>query len=670
MNDPATLLSSSFPRTTTQSYFHYVMKNVLKESSFSSKQLTDMIARCTLADKVSPLERKSDYDWTPLHVAAICGNKAGISYLLARGVFCDAVDKWGKTPMNYCQELHPELVHLLRAPQHAQPANSKEYYENDRVLLKTEIMVPLLEKWVVPLSQSACCYQEHSHDFGIEINKLLFLAPSSHIKKKDESSPVEIKHLAENIKGVADEEGFEVDFTIQQYCPRDHLLMLCDGTRLSPSDSENIQTAIHKNESFCCLTQNKAAYTTDQDLFRGYMGSVDKRCGAPEDDLMKHFGYTDKTLPRLKFYLEGGNHFLVTDPQGRMKLMVGADSLKIAHLHLRLDKFFNDPLIDVKKIMTQIESKVSLATLRETLNEMYMVGLLKKTPKTPKGLVSHEDFPSICKSVLKSSKLNPSEAFPEGLSAEVAEELELYKPMNLSDKEVLGSKNIAVKFLAEREITLELIGKSFGVEEGCVVSIPQAGYHIDTFMRSGPNRSFLIQNYQLCWELLDKIEINAVALGLSQNDLEILRNYKQVAAKLHKQIGPLTTAATAAVTQAGFVAIPSPGIILQPSSTTIASRYLEKNMNFLNAISGWSSKNQRYFYIATGVTAGDKLGSLLMESYRQFMQAYVPNLEVHYIGYDPKDPKNFAEGMAWWCGDAQAGPHCFSAELKTKSHTG
>lgn len=666
-----TCLSDSFPKATSEVYFHYIMKNCRREETFKSNRIIEMLVKCTLEGKAPPLERKSVHDWTPLHVAAISGNAAGISFLLAQGVLAHTQDSWGKTPMDYCQELHPDLKHFFIEAQNKEDVKTQfsqkvGFSETEKSLLKTDIIEPLLKTWKVELSENDFCYQDHSHDFGIEIEKLLFLAPNGHIQAKKRSNEHhKIEHFADNIKQIAEEEGFEIDFTIQQYCPRDHLIMLCDGTRILPSSSDNIKKAIQKNESFCCLSQNKTTYATFQRSLVGRMGAVNKRSENPKEDFSKHFDYPPQKTPSLRFYFEGGNHFIATNAHGNKQLVIGSDTLRIAHLQMRLDKVFNDPLINLKGQMELITKDVSLEQLRKTLQEMYLEGFLSKTGKTPKGYICKEELLQLT-SVVHRKVIGNQAALPMGTYAEAAEDAGFYVPISLSDTQVLGLKDIAVKFLAERSITQELVARSFGIERDHIFYLAQAGYHLDTFIKPGPKGSFFVQNYQFVVDLLSSIEANAMSLDLCQEDLLIIKDYKMTAEKLYCQLGSFIEDASAELTRAGFLVIPSAGIVLEG----IESLTSPKNVNFLNAISGWSSKNQHYYYIATGADVGKKVGALLMESYRQFLQAYVPNLQVHFIGHDPNDPTNFAEGMAWWSPEGQAGPHCFSAELKTKSHEG
>ena len=58
---------------------------------------------------------RADYDGrTPLHLAAVEGNKRAVRYLLAQGVFREPVDRWGNTPLDDARgNGHDEVAVLL-----------------------------------------------------------------------------------------------------------------------------------------------------------------------------------------------------------------------------------------------------------------------------------------------------------------------------------------------------------------------------------------------------------------------------------------------------------------------------------------------------------------------------------------------------------------------------
>lgn len=94
--------------------------------------------------------------------------------------------------------------------------------------------------------------------------------------------------------------------------------------------------------------------------------------------------------------------------------------------------------------------------------------------------------------------------------------------------------------------------------------------------------------------------------------------------------------------------------------TMLESKHPESrnySINFLNSVTGFSPKTNRYYYIASGATVGDnggvnnddgvprqinRLGLLLMEAFKAIIQSTEKNMDVFFIGYDPKNPTDFS----------------------------
>lgn len=68
----------------------------------------------------------------------------------------------------------------------------------------------------------------------------------------------------------------------------------------------------------------------------------------------------------------------------------------------------------------------------------------------------------------------------------------------------------------------------------------------------------------------------------------------------------------------------------------------------MNAISGWSKKTRRYFYITSGIEVGDQLGAIFMNLFVKFITRYQPNTDVFFIGSPKENPKDFSEAMYAW----------------------
>ena len=169
-------------------------------------------------------------------------------------------------------------------------------------------------------------------------------------------------------------------------------------------------------------------------------------------------------------------------------------------------------------------------------------------------------------------------------------------------------------------------------------------------MRPRPNGSIFLQDYGFASALLAEIEAQADALELTDSDREMLARYRTTADKLQRDFEPLYREASEKLREAGFTVIPTPGVFYDVSATELEPEHPERvmtnNVNFLNAITGWSEKEDANFYFASGANAGDKLGGILMHAFRDFMRQYA-GTQVHFIGHDPSNPEDFGEAMRW-----------------------
>jgi hypothetical protein len=141
--------------------------------------------------------------------------------------------------------------------------------------------------------------------------------------------------------------------------------------------------------------------------------------------------------------------------------------------------------------------------------------------------------------------------------------------------------------------------------------------------------------------------------------------------RLEKQTKPLINNIHNELKKAGMIVIPAPGNFFDVTPQWLSDNYKTVktfNVNFLNSITGKSPKSD-FFWITTGAKVGDNLGIILMGCFQKFLNSY-QKMAVHYVGYDPKNPTDFSEGMLPWNSQANgSGPHCMSLELETSSYT-
>ena len=114
---------------------------------------------------------------------------------------------------------------------------------------------------------------------------------------------------------------------------------------------------------------------------------------------------------------------------------------------------------------------------------------------------------------------------------------------------------------------------------------------------------------------------------------------------------------------AGLTIIPTPGAFFGYADDECDASY---NINFLNAVTGFSPKTQHYYYITAG--APGRLGKILMDVFAEFIHSQSENTVVYYTGRKGSDPSNFdqAHNCLNIC---HCGPHCLTNEIKTEAHT-
>jgi hypothetical protein len=647
MSQPQSLLNASFNRPKPEQFWHFMMKTRKIEGVYRSEQIEARIQEIIAKKGSNSFTIQSENGWTPAHVAVLSDNEAGLHFLKSRGALAlDVKGNDGATPLDYARMYQPNLV---------------KFFEETLSCLKC-----ILPKWKVSLPKTPFTYCAHSNDFGVEIKSLLF-------SRQTNNSKEQIIHMVENLKLLSEKFGFDLAISDYPYCLRDSLVRLPNGKVVLAGHSENLQQAVDRNTSRALIFRDHTMFLTDHLIFKGSLGASDRHWEKGINDIFTHFNTNEKGASGFQFCMEGGNHYSLTNRLGQRILIFGEDTRYIALNQMRLDGIFNEPQfsksnegIEIKKGILSLDPSL----LKRTLEEMYAQGLLKPGNGREKGLLSEKEVGFV---VIECDSMRNGPYQAEGNPyLDIAIKKKMFSPLDIPSSELQNYIEVAAKYLAQIEVVSIIMAASFKVRFDNIVFVPQLDYHLDVFLRPGPNCLFM-QDYVFTDELLGEIEKNSNALELSGKDKEIIKRYRKTAQKFAREFGPISLKTKEILTAAGFNLVPVPALFYDVSPnllehiSDIAPSTL--HLNFLNAITGWSSKANSYFYIASGARVGDKLGEVLMNSFEEVIKYYEPNTQVCFVGYDPNNPTDFSESMRLMNDpSSHLGPHCLSFEKETADH--
>lgn len=538
------------------------------------------------------------------------------------------------------------------------------------------ILEKVFKKWHVSLPQKPFKYQIHTNDFGLE-TKSLALAKEintrtinpihSSLAGKTMYDGLAFLHTPKNMENISKELGFDIIKTDEFYYVRDHFLKLASGDIKIPYHSDFAELAMMRARSSNLYLNKTATTHTKNQIFNswsGYTQSYSKILNEGQKifhRVLGHFAYA---------YVEGGNVWTLTNGEGKIKVLVGSDHL-VQTLHIlelenrswtELAKIaFEEPF---ESICENLAYGLSANDIKKYAEEMFSEGLLSYRGKT--GLVDRKNQLNIIliKFVTGSNKITQEE---KGWFRKFATQLGLIDSFELTEQEVLQKRSIVAEYLAKKKITHRLMAKDFGVPDENLHFIEQVNYHLDTFIRPGPKHCIFIVNFAFLADLLEAILKDKNLLGISKRDEEYLEYYIQTSKKFDEELSPLLKIVEKQLADAGFAVVPMPGHIIYESKTMYQEFPMPSggfNMNFINALSGWSSSIQNYYYITHGMQVGDKLGEVIMDTFTLFLREYVPNIAVYFIGKDPEHLNDFSEAMDWWNRlETQSGIHCTTFEL-------
>jgi len=639
---PAERLNECFTKpkpNIADEYWHWMMKNRSGIATYSKadalQSKVDQFGRASL-------EKQGPYGWTPLHVACLQGNVAGAEFLLQQKVPLDVEDEFHKTPLDYAKKF-PQILRLFQQ-NHPVP-DSKT---ND---------TPFLAK-------------KNTNDFGLVVKRLHFSGNSA----GNEAAGLSTSHFLKNMKQIADEEGFKLTFSRPSYFPRDHLFCLEDGQMISGSTKNPDQMIAARDRSLSrsLYFGKQASWRSMHIVFQGVGGSSIR----PQNIERALYDYQEiyhtAIRPEFRIHIEGGDVFTLTNKEGRRKILIGEDQLCLIHAQCRQEKIFDEKDPQGNPTITLHPEQIQLTDelLKATAEEMYSMGQLKLGGGKNSGYIGDRELEALQKAMVKRGNKDPIPSMKE-----FAIQLGLIAPFELSSKDLEAAEPIVRKYLAQREIVLDLLSKSFKVPKEDIHFIPKAAYHLDVFLTPGPRGSLFIQDYGLCVQSLTAILEQADANKLSPFEKAMLLRYLETAKLLDKRLGPLLADARGELERAGFTVHKIPGIFLDSSWLPNMTYDPKYHVNFMNANSGYSEKQGRPYLITAGAQVGPKLGKLLMREFEKAIKIHQPDLKVHFIGYNPEKPAEFSQAMVLWNGregleDSNSlfgGVHCMSIELETAS---
>lgn len=552
---------------------------------------------------------------------------------------------------------------------------SNAFFPHQKIFNLDPILNPVFEKWVKKLPDLRRSYQAYSDDFGVWIQSLLvskeiqerqFDELQSQFANKRMWKGMDFWHTSKNFEEVTKLLGIDLIRSEKFYFVRDHFFRK-PGLNLTAYLSPKLSEAIQRTHSSNLILDKTATTHTKNQLFNKWSGYSQMHAERTEAELKKLFLGPAKVCKYT--YFEGGNVWHVTDSLGKLKVLIGEDHLMQTLLTLALE---NSPWENLAKevglsfdsLISEIDSKISGNDLTKVAEEAYSLGLLGEG-----GLIERKELLNI----LLIKFLNgpaPIYPFEKGWFRNMAMQLRVLKPLDPNDVEM--QRKAVIEYLAKKKITCHLMAQDFGVAAQDLHCITQVNSHLDTFLRPGPNHTFFLVNYGFLAEILEKIYHSKEFTLLPKEDQEHLLRYLSSAKKMEQELGPLIKKAEEQIRKAGFLVLPIPGHFVYESKTMYQEFPMPSEgntINFINSLTGWSEKTKRYFYIAHGLSVGQQLGSLLMDLFALFLEKYVPDLDVFFIGRDPDNPSDFGEALdAWNRLETQAGIHCHTFELKAQSH--
>ena len=516
----------------------------------------------------------------------------------------------------------------------------------------------IISKWHVPLSTAPCNYGQHTNDFGLEIKKLLISNSSQ------EQGWFKLKYLIQNLENVAQKLGIATQKTKRVYPVRDHIFRLRNGEIRKQCLSDHLDKALERAHSKGFYF-NETGVTRLKNSITKVEGGIAHRLALKTVDEVYNLFSNPNTLNQ---YAEGGNMFVLTNRKGEIRILAGRDHLYGSLNLYRLDKNFLEKLtrmFPAEQYTNRISQGLKAEKIYSVAEKMYAQGNLKLDNAT--GLMDFEKISKVIQSVEANKGCLDTFEKEEHPYRKMAVQMGLVKPFSLDKAYIEKCRPAVANYLFQKYMIHKIMATDFKVEPEEMQFLPQVLYHLDTFIKPGPKNSVFVANFALNVEIMEALLTEAEALKLSPQDRKLAMEYLHAAQEMDKKLSPLMEIVCKKIAQADLTVVPMPGLFFHESE----AHKKTYNFNFMNAISGWSAKTGKYFYITSGAQAGDRLGEFFMDIFTKFLESYQPDLDVFYIGHPPENPKDFSEAMEGWNDlNFQAGVHCFSFETETASHIG
>ncbi len=490
-----------------------------------------------------------------------------------------------------------------------------------------------------PRSPSRGPFRYHApNDMGRQINTLLFCSPRKvpHSAREGHST-----WFFQNLQEIGEREGFRVLSTADKVYPvRDPKLRAQDGMVLEPCCSGSLSKALERTRMRATHAKDHSFCITENSSFKNaFLGSV------AATNMHRHAADGLKAVREARSYFEGGNTISATNQRGECIYFVGNDLIVATHMTLRLDKFFAAPDGKTSSYFNETLLMSKYQDGRDPVHGLYLSGqipsIIAERAQTIATALSDEETLAVLREMLAMALLT-----------------DLYWETEADRRR---GKEIASTYLAQRDfVKNQIFAADLRTEGSKIVALPQIAYHLDCLMTPGPEGSMFLQDYDEAVRLLKKIKANAEILELTPKDLAQLDQFIQETRQLANDFRGLIRETRERIEAAGFRVIPTPGAFF---SHSLADPKETENVNFLNAISGYSPSSLHIYYIASGAKTGDNLGKVLMDSFVEFLNAH-EGIAVYFAGRNPADPTDFSEAEGT-LNMKSTGPHCLSFELET-----
>ena len=548
----------------------------------------------------------------------------------------------------------------------------KNIENNQQFFLLSKAGIPALlrentsqvsSKWYVPLKRGACLYKQNTNDFGVRIKEMLISSEISEtstnfVAQEASKGKFTLFHQMRNLKETLEKLGIKYKETEYPYPVRDYFLKLHTGeTRVQNLSDLNLASQRAASGAFYF---NKGGLTrTENPFFKATTGVANAHAALSSKE-MKDFGSV-----YLKQHFEGGNVFTVTNNQRKTQIFIGSDHKYTNYLFHRSDKklfeLFKSEETPLKERLSKALSKEKIYKVAE---KMYAHGILKVNGET--GYMDFEKINNVFSN--QQEKINTINDEGENhFYRKKAVAMGLLKPFPTEISWTENYRASVSNFLFQKYVVNKAQALELNVGPEDIHFLPQAMYHLDTFLKPGPKGSMFVANFAMNCDLIKALlaEAEAEERELSQEDQKLLNRYLTSSQRLHQELSPLLDTVGEKIKKAGLTLIPMPGVFFDEPLTN------EKTFNFnvMNAISGWSEKTERYFYITSGIKVGDKLGNIFMDLITKFLKSYQSDIDVFFVGSPKENPEDFSEPMnAWNRINFQAGIHCFTFETSTAPH--